>query len=43
MILLMSYLGDLTNELSEGDWITEFVCNGPQNYAYHFHQLKTEC
>lgn len=38
------YLGDLTNELSEGDWITEFVmCNGPKNYAYHTHQHKTVC
>ena len=37
------YLGDLTNELSEGDWITEFICNGPKNYAYRTHQGKTAC
>ena len=37
------YLGDLTSELSEGDWITEFVCNGPKIYAYHTHQHKTVC
>ena len=37
------YLGDLTNESSEGDSITEFVCNGLQKYAYHTHQHKTLC
>ena len=37
------YLGDLTNELVEGDWITEFVCNGPKNYAYRNHQGNTVC
>lgn len=37
------YLGELTNELDEGDWITEFVCNGPKNYAYQTHKGKHVC
>ncbi|XP_061190613.1 uncharacterized protein LOC133198551 [Saccostrea echinata] len=37
------YLGELTNELEEGDWITEFVCNGPKNYAYQTHRGKRVC
>jgi hypothetical protein len=37
------YLGELTNELSEGDWITEFVCNGPKNYAYQTHGGQRVC
>ncbi|XP_061190399.1 uncharacterized protein LOC133198307 [Saccostrea echinata] len=37
------YLGELTNELEEGDWITEFVCNGPKNYAYQTHNGKRVC
>ena len=28
------YLGDLTNELEEGRYITEFVSTGPKSYAY---------
>lgn len=37
------YLGELTDELTQGDWITEFVCNGPKNYAYQTHQGKRVC
>lgn len=37
------YLGELTNELDEDDWITEFVCNGPKNYAYQTHNGKRVC
>lgn len=37
------YLGELTNELEEGDWITEFVCNGPKNYAYQTQNGKSVC
>ena len=31
---LGDYLGDLTNELDDGDHIVEFVSGGPKNYAY---------
>lgn len=37
------YLGELTNELKKDDWITEFVCNGPKNYAYRTHKGKEVC
>jgi hypothetical protein len=37
------YLGELTDELDEGDWITEFVCNGPKNYAYQTQGGKRVC
>ena len=30
----MPPLGDLTNELSEGEYIIKFVSGGPKNYAY---------
>ena len=29
-----NYLGEFTNELNDGDHITEFVAAGPKNYAY---------
>ena len=29
-----NYLGEFTNELDEGDHITEFVAAGPKNYTY---------
>ena len=29
-----SYLGDLTDELEDGGYITEFVCTGPKTYSY---------
>ena len=31
---LGNYLGDLTDELDDGDYITSFVSGGPKNYAY---------
>ena len=31
---LGDYLGELTNELSEGEYIIKFVSGGPKNYAY---------
>ena len=31
---LGDFLGELTNELKEGDFITRFVSAGPKNYAY---------
>ena len=31
---LGNYLGDLTDELDPGDYITTFVSGGPKNYAY---------
>lgn len=37
------FLGELTNELEKGDWITEFVCNGPKNYVYQTHAGKRVC
>lgn len=40
---LGDYLGDLTSELDDGDYITEFVSGGPKNYAYLTHQGKEVC
>ena len=37
------FLGELTNELNEGDWITDFVSAGPKNYAFRTHQGKEVC
>ena len=31
---LGDYLGELTNELAEGEYIIKFVSGGPKNYAY---------
>ena len=39
---LGNYLGDLTNELDEGDYITSFISGGPKNYAYRTKKGKTE-
>jgi hypothetical protein len=36
------FLGDLTDELSDGEWIVEFVCTGPKCYAYRTNKGKTE-
>ena len=33
-IPLGDHLGDVTNELDEGDWIKEFVSAGVKNYGY---------
>ena len=29
-----NYQGEFTNELEDGDHITEFIAAGPKNYAY---------
>jgi hypothetical protein len=36
------YLGDLTDEIDEGDHITEFVSTGPKSYAYRTLKGKQE-
>jgi len=40
---LGNYLGDLKNELSEGDRIVEFASGGPKNYGYLTKKGKQEC
>ena len=37
------YLGDLTNELSEGEVITSFCSGGPKNYSYNTNQGQKIC
>lgn len=37
------YLGDLTNELEDGEWIIEFVSTGPKSYAYRTNTGNTYC
>ena len=37
------FVGELTNELDEGDYITEFVSGGPKNYAYSTWKGKQTC
>jgi hypothetical protein len=37
-----NFLGEMTSELPEGDWIVEFVSGGPKNYAYLTAKGKTE-
>ena len=39
---LGDYLGDLTDELDPGDYITTFISGGPKNYAYITNNGKTE-
>ena len=39
---LGDYLGDLTDELDAGDYITAFISGGPKNYAYLTNNGKTE-
>ena len=39
---LGDYLGDLTDELDAGDYITTFISGGPKNYAYLTSNGKTE-
>ena len=39
---LGDYLGDLTDELDVGDYITTFISGGPKNYAYLTNNGKTE-
>ena len=40
---LGDYLGELTNELDDDDYITTFVSGGPKNYAYQTKNGKTVC
>ena len=40
---LGDYLGELTNELDEGDYITTFATGGPKNYTYQTMNGKTVC
>ncbi|CAH3114804.1 unnamed protein product, partial [Pocillopora meandrina] len=42
-IPLGDYLGDMTNELDEGDYIMEFVSGGAKNYGYATKHGKIEC
>lgn len=37
------YFGEFINELEEGDWIIEFVCNGLKNYVYQIQNGKSVC
>ena len=39
---LGDYLGDLTDELDVGDYITTFISGGPKNYAYDTNNGKSE-
>ena len=39
---LGDYLGDLTDELDVGDYITTFISGGPKNYAYNTYNGKSE-
>ena len=39
---LGDYLGDLTDELDVGDYITTFISGGPKNYAYLTNNGKSE-
>ena len=36
-------LGELTNEIDAGDYITKFVSTGPKSYAYHTEKGKEVC
>jgi hypothetical protein len=38
-----NFLGDLTNELKPGQFITEFVSTGPKSYAYTTNDGKAVC
>jgi len=40
---LGNYLGQLTNEITEGKYIEEFVSAGPKNYAYKYDNGITHC
>ena len=42
-IPLGDYLGDMTNELDEGDYIVEFVSGGAKNYGYATKHGKIVC
>ena len=40
---LGDYLGEMTNELDDGDFITDFNAAGPKNYGHRTHQGKVCC
>jgi len=42
-IPLGDFLGDMTKELDDGDFITEFKSAGPKNYGYKIHWGKVCC
>ena len=42
-IPLGDFLGDMTNELDDGDFITDFTSAGPKNYGYKTQQGKVCC
>ena len=42
-IPLGDFLGDMTNELDGGDYVTEFVSGGPKNYGYQTTNGKICC
>ena len=42
-IPLGDFLGDMTDELDDGDYITEFVSGGPKNYGYTTKSGKVCC
>ena len=42
-VRLGDYLGDLTNELPEDQYITQFVSGGPKNYSYITNKGETVC
>ena len=42
-IELGDFLGDMTNELEDEGYITEFVSGGPKNYAYKTSSGKVPC
>lgn len=37
---LGDYLGELTNELDDGDYISTFASGGPKNYTYQTNKIK---
>ena len=39
---LGNYLGDLTNELDDNDYITSFISGGPKNYTYQTKKGKSD-
>ena len=39
---LGNYLGDLTNELDDDDYITSFISAGPKNYTYQTKKGKSD-
>ena len=39
---LGNYLGDLTNELDDDDYITSFISGGPKNYTYQTKKGKSD-